>query len=100
MVSRPQLYGLGLTRWEVRGQIRARRWQRVGDQSVCLHNATIEPGGHWWAAVFQGGPRACLDGASSLLAAGLARFTVDQVRVSVPRGARIRRNRAYDIRQT
>lgn len=56
--------------------------------------------GHRWAAVFQGGPRACLDGATALLAGGLQRFTVDRVRVSVPRGARCRRTPSYDIRQT
>ena len=45
-----------------------RRWQLIGDQSVCLHNGPIEDGGHLWAAVFQGGPRAMLDGASALVA--------------------------------
>jgi very-short-patch-repair endonuclease len=77
-----------------------RRWQLIGDQSVCLHNGPIEDRGHHWAAVFQGGPRAQLDGASSLVAGGLERFTVDRIRVSVPRRARIRRNRRYNIRQT
>lgn len=100
MVSRRQLYAVGVTRWQVRGQVRARRWQLVGDQSVCLHNATISDAGHHWAAVFQGGPRACLDGASALLASGLQRYDVDRIRVSVPRGARVRRDRCYDIRQT
>lgn len=100
VVSRRQLYAAGVTRWEIRGQVRAGRWQLVGDQSVCLHNGPIAESGHWWAAVFQGGPRACLDGASALVAGGLERFTVDRIRVSVPRGARVRRNRLYDIRQT
>lgn len=100
VVSRRQLYDLGLTRWEIRGQVRARRWQRVGDQSVCLHNATLSELGHQGAAVLQGGPRACLDGASALVADGLQRFEVRRVRVSVPRGARVRRTPRYDIRQT
>jgi hypothetical protein len=100
VVSRKQLYAAGITRWEIRGQVRSRRWQLLGDQSVVLHNATVSESGHHWAAVFQGGPRAHLDGASSLLAGGLERFTVDRIRVSVPRGARVRRNPRYDIRQT
>jgi len=100
VLSRKQLYGAGITRWEVRGQVRMRRWQLIGDQSVCLHNGPIEDEGHHWAAVFQGGPRARLDGASALVAGGLQRFEVDRIRVSVPRGARIRRNRRYNIRQT
>ena len=100
VLSRPQLYGLGITRWEIRGQVRAHRWQLVGDQSVCLHNSEMSDAGHQWAAVFQGGPRACLDGASALIAGGLERFDVDRHRVSVPRGARVRRSGMYDIRQT
>jgi very-short-patch-repair endonuclease len=100
VLSRKQLYAIGITRWEIRGQVRMRRWQLIGDQSVCLHNGPIEDWGHHWAAVFQGGPRARLDGASALVAGGLKHFTADRIRVSVPRGARIRRNRRYNIRQT
>jgi len=100
VVSRKQLYELEITRWEIRGQVRMGRWQLISDQSVCLHNGPIEDKGHHWAAVFQGGPRAMLDGASSLVAGGLERFKVDRIRVSVPRGARIRRSRRYNIRQT
>lgn len=100
ILSRPQLYALGVTRAEIRGQVRARRWRLVGDQSVCLHNSEVSDLGHQWAAVFQGGPRAHLDGASALVAGGLERYTVDRHRVSVPRGARVRRSRLYDIRQT
>jgi very-short-patch-repair endonuclease len=100
VLSRPQLYALGVTRWEIRGHVRAGRWQLVGDQSVHLGNGAVSVLGDQWAAVFQGGPRACLDGASALLAAGLERYDVAKIRVSVPRGARIRRNARYDIRQT
>jgi very-short-patch-repair endonuclease len=50
--------------------------------------------------VFEAGPRAFLDGASALIAAGLTKFEVDRIRVSVPRGARVRRGRGLDIRQT
>ena len=100
VVSRRQLYAAGVTRWQIVAQVRAGRWQRLGDQSLCVHNGPVEERGLWWAAVFQGGPRAHLDGASSLVAAGLERFTVEGIRVSVPRGARVRRRRGVDIRQT
>ncbi len=54
-----------------------------------------------WAAVLEGGPRALLDGASALVEAGLEHFEPDRIRVSVPRGARIRHRRtSVDIRQT
>lgn len=100
VVSRRQLYALGITRWQVRAQVRADRWRRVGDQSVQLHNGNLSMTGHHWAAVFQGGPRACLDGEAALVAAGLRRWEHDRIRVSVPRGARVRRTPLYDIRQT
>jgi len=100
VLSRRQLYAAGVTRWEIRGHVRAGRWQLIGDQSVWLHSGPIGDCGQAWAAVFQGGPRAHLDGASALIAAGLERFTWERIRVSVPRGARIRRTRRFDIRQT
>jgi very-short-patch-repair endonuclease len=100
VVSRRQVYAGGLTRGEVRHEVRVGRWQLVGDQSVCLHNSEMSQLGHFWAAVFQGGPRACLDGEAALVASGLQRYTIERIRVSVPRGARIRRSRVYDIRQT
>jgi hypothetical protein len=100
VVSRRQVYSFGLTRWHIRGQVRARRWQLIGDQSLCVHTGPIDVPGHRWAAVFQGGPRAHLDGAAALMVAGLERFDEDRIRVSVPRGARVRRSRLYDIRQT
>jgi very-short-patch-repair endonuclease len=100
VVSRRQLYGMGVTRWQIRGHVSAHRWQTLGDQSVVLHNSAVLEEGLRWAAVFQGGPRAHLDGASALIASGLERFTLDRVRVSVPRGARVRRSPLFDIRQT
>jgi len=100
VVSRRQIYECGLTRWHVRGQVRAGRWATIGDQAVCLHRGDPSVEGLRWAAVIQGGPRAHLDGASALLASGLQRFTEERIRVSVPRGARIRRTGLFDIRQT
>ncbi|HEX2896217.1 MAG TPA: hypothetical protein VHO29_19595 [Marmoricola sp.] len=99
-MSRRQLYSLGYTRWEVKAQVKAQRWQRISDQVLAVHTGGLTQEGLHWAAVFQGGPRAHLDGASALLASGLTRFTVERVRVSVPRGARVRRTRDFDIRQT
>ncbi|HWI42704.1 MAG TPA: DUF559 domain-containing protein [Nocardioides sp.] len=100
MLSRKQLYGCGVTRSEIRCHLRAGRWQRLSDQAIALHGGPLRLQAHLWAAVHQGGPRAQLDGASSLVASGLERFVIDRVRVSVPRGARVRRTRGYDIRQT
>ncbi|GAB3992571.1 hypothetical protein GCM10028771_15650 [Nocardioides marmoraquaticus] len=100
MLARADLYALGITRGEVRAQLRAARWQAIGSQSVALHNGPVTRKGWLWAAVVQGGPRAHLDGAAALEAAGLQRYTAERIRVSVPRGARIRRTRLFDVRQT
>lgn len=100
VVSRRQLYALGVPRWLVTREVRQRRWVRVGDQAVCVHTGPLSPVGHRWAALFVGGPRAMIDGASALVAAGMERFDEVRVRVSVPRGARIRHRQEYDVRQT
>jgi Protein of unknown function (DUF559) len=101
VVSRRQLYRRGLSRGEVRWQVRARRWQRVGSQSLCLHTGPLTVEAQHWAAVFEAGPRAYLDGATSLVASGLKNFTPDSIRVSVPKGSRARRRTpGLDIRET
>ena len=100
VLSRRQAYALGLTRAEVRAHVAADRWRRIGRQSVVVHRGPLTPEARHWVAVHEAGPRAYLDGGSALIAAGLAHFTMDRVRVSVPRGARIWRARGVDIRQT
>jgi very-short-patch-repair endonuclease len=84
----------------VAAHLRAHRWQRLTDQVVVLHTGPVSDSGMRWAAVLQGGPRAVLVGASSLIASGLKRYDVDRIRVSVPKGARVRRNALFDIRET
>lgn len=100
VLSRRQLYALGVTRGQVRANVRARRWRRVGSQSISLTTGPLTRAAQEWAAVFEAGPRAFLDGSSALIAAGLRGFSEDSIRVSVPRGARVRRARGLDIRQT
>jgi hypothetical protein len=100
VVSRRQLYDAGVTRWEVRAEVLAGRWQTFGSQSLIVHTGPVLDEARRWAAVFEAGPRAFLDGHSALQAAGLSRFSSDSVRVSVPRGARVRRAPGVDVRQT
>lgn len=94
------MYDAGVTRAEVRANIAADRWRRVGRQTICVHRGPLTIEAMHWVAVLEAGPRAYLDGASSLIAAGLRHFEVDRIRVSIPRGARVWRRRGYDIRQT
>jgi len=102
VVSRSQVYALGMTRAEVRAHIRARRWRRVGRHALTVHCGPMPPEAQWWAAVLEGGPSAFLDGASALVASGLRNFLPTTIRVSVPKGARIqrRRRRGVDLRET
>jgi hypothetical protein len=100
VISRPQLYALGVSRGQVRAQLRAQRWCRRRSQSISVTTGPLTEEASRWVAVFEAGPRAYLDGASSLIAAGLTNFTLDRHRVSVPRGARVRRAPGIDIRQT
>jgi very-short-patch-repair endonuclease len=100
VVSRIQVYGLGVTRSEARIHVRARRWRRAGSQAIAVHAGPLSEEARWWSAVFEAGPRAQLDGVSALQAAGLKGLTTDRIRVSVPRGARVRKARGLDIRQT
>jgi hypothetical protein len=94
------VYAAGVTRHELVAHVRARRWQTFARQSVVLHTGPLGEEALSWAAVFEAGPRAFLDGASALKAAGLRKFDVDAIRVSVPRGARIRHAKGVNIRQT
>jgi very-short-patch-repair endonuclease len=101
VVSRTQIYALGVTRAEVRADLAARRWQAIGRHCVALHNGPVTVEARHWVAVLEAGPRAFIDGESSLVLAGLEHYTVDRIRVSVPRGARIRhRGTSLNIRQT
>ena len=100
VVSRRQLYAEGITRGEVRAHVRARRWQRIGSQCLAVHTGPLSPAGQHWAAVLEAGPRAHLDGASALIASGLRNYSQATIRVSVPKGARVRRAKGLDIRET
>lgn len=100
VVSRAQAYDAGLTRGEVRAQVRAQRWQRVWTRSICLHTGDVSSIGLQWAAVFEGGDRAMLDAESSLIASGLKNYESSVLRVSVPRGVTPLRGTGLNIRRT
>lgn len=100
VVSRRQLYGAGITRWMVRAEVAGLRWRRVGRHCLAMHRGPLDPRARFWAAVLSGGPRAQLDGATSLQWAGLQGFSQPTMRVTVPRGARVWRTDEVDVRQT
>lgn len=100
VVSRRQLLGLGLTRWQIVAQLRAGRWRAHGRQTISTHTGELGAAAIRWHAVFEAGPRAVVDGVSALEAAGLTGWQTDNVRISVPRGAPAVRRRGLMVRQT
>lgn len=100
VVSRRQLHRLGITRWMIAANLRAQRWRLHGRQSICLHTGPLSAASMRWHGVIEAGPRAAIDGVSALQAAGLTGFTIDHVRVSVPRGAPAVRRPGLVVRQT
>lgn len=100
VISRPQAYAIGMTRAEVRAEIAASRWLRHGSQSLITHRGPLTPAARFRAALLEAGPRALLDGESALIASGLKNYESRTIRVSVPRGARVRRGAGLNIRQT
>lgn len=102
VIARRDVYDAGLSRGEVRAQIRARRWQAVGAHCVVVHTGPLTLTARHWVADIESGPRGYIDGASALVLAGLERFEPERIRVTVPRGARIRHrpSPSLDIRQT
>lgn len=100
VVGLAQLRELGVTRAQVRAQVAAGRWGRVHSQVLAVHTGPLAQQAQLWAAVLEGGPSAMLDGAASLVAAGLTGFTIDTIRVSVPKGSRTRRAPGVVIRET
>jgi very-short-patch-repair endonuclease len=100
VVSRDQLSSLAITSHEIAAHVAGHRWRPVHTQSVAVHTGPLPLLGRQWAAVFEGGARSCLDGASALIAEGLEHYTEDVIRVSVPRGVLVRRATGIDVRQT
>ncbi|SFD01707.1 Protein of unknown function [Nocardioides terrae] len=101
VVTLDQAYAVGLTRGQVRAQVAAERWRRIGVHSIALFTGELPHEARCWVAVLEAGERGYVDGEAALLLAGLEHYAVRKIRVSVPRGARIRhRGTTIDIRET
>ncbi|MGY4719192.1 hypothetical protein [Naumannella huperziae] len=91
VAHRRDLRRLGITREDVRGEVRAGRWSTLGRHTVAIAGPPAGRALLWWA-VWESGPGALLDGVSALLADGLRGYTPDAIHVSVPS-----RNRAHRL---
>lgn len=83
---------MGLTYDEVRAEVEAGRWRRVGRRTIStLGDAPLSERALWHRAIWEVGGGARLDGVTALKAWGLTKWDEDVVHVSVPRGARHRK---------
>lgn len=97
VVSLQELIRAGWTASQVRNQIRARRWQRIGRAVIC-HNAAPTDAELRKAARIVLGPRAVLAAFTALDDWGLAGWERPAIHVLVPRGARVVRPSALRLR--
>lgn len=91
VVSRRQLCAAGVTRWQVRAQVGARRWQRPGLQTVAVRTGQLDEKAERWVAVLETCPAAALAGVSALLEAGLKGVSERIVHDIAPKSSRPRR---------
>jgi hypothetical protein len=100
VISRRQLYHLGLTRWQVRAMIVAGRWRSSGRQTVSVCSGPLSLSGSHWRAVLEVGPRASLDGLSALRAVGLRTIDEAAVHVIVPKSSTPLRPRGVTVHES
>ena len=100
VLSRRQLRELGLTRFDVRSQVRAHRWAQPSRTTVAVRTGGLGQRQAWWVALLETGcSRAALDGVTALQAVGLTGFTAP-ITISCPRGAAPGKVTGADIRVT
>ena len=87
----------GWTSDAIRGQVKARRWQRLG-RAVVLHNSTPTTEDLRAAALIVLGPRAVLTAFTALDEWGLDGWERDEIHVLVLRGARVVRPPGLPLR--
>jgi hypothetical protein len=100
VLGRRQAYRLGVTRWQVAAQLRARRWRRTGPQTVMVTTGPVSPAARRWIAVLEVGPRAALDGISSLQVAGLQHVASDVVHVVTPKSSTPRKAKGVRVHES
>lgn len=99
VLGRRQLREAGVPRWYLGRELRARRWQRTGRQTVVTHNGPLDWRTRCWVALLELDPRAALDGVTALRWAGLP-LEDDDVVVITPKGSRRRSLPGVRVRES
>jgi len=84
VVHRRTLAQHGVDRHGIRHEMEAGRWFRAGRHTVAITGPELGPEALLWRAVWESGSGSRLDGASALIAGGLAGFTPAVIDVSLP----------------
>lgn len=90
VARRRDLRAAGVGRDDVRAEISAGRWHRVGWHTVASHTGPLTEEARLWRAVWESGSGAALDGVAALCAYGLTGFEMDAVDVTLPHASRSR----------
>lgn len=90
IANRRDLRATGVSYADIRGEVDAGRWVRLGRHTVGVlaHEAVLTERGRWCRAVWESGAGAALDGVAALKAAGLQGFTYDVIDVAIPKNNR------------
>ncbi len=84
IVHRDDLRRAGVTRADLRTEVRAGRWRLAGRYTVLLVGTELSGRARWQWAIWESGSGAALDGVTALQAAGLENFDQPTVHISVP----------------
>lgn len=90
----------GVPRWMLQAELRARRWQRTGRQTVVTHNADLSQAQRRTVAVLEVGPRAALDGVTGLQHHGVKVDDDGLLHVIAPKGSTPRHPRGVRVHES
>ncbi len=99
-LGRRQLTALGVPRWLVRRELKARRWQRHGRQVVITHNGPRARETLLRAALLTVGRRAALDGVTALQAAGISGLSDEEIHVITPKSSTPERSSGVTVHES
>lgn len=100
IIGRRQAYALGVTRWQVSAQLKARRWHRRGSQTLSITTGPLTPRARMWVAVVETCPAAAIDGVHALVLAGLRGVDELLIDVIVPKSSDPRRSRGTRVHES
>lgn len=84
VATRQQLIRATLSPGDIRVEVEAGRWHRLGVHTIGVTVREATGSARWWWAVWESGSGAVLDGVTALQAGGLEGWAEEQVHVSVP----------------